>query len=61
MTTHAHLSKNEVIGYLAGIQTLSKNSKPVLIIQKIYPCESITQKARNQNAEMCPESAVLIH
>lgn len=32
-----------------------------MIIQRVYPCDSIAQKQRNHNAEMCPESAVLAH
>ena len=73
MNTHSHLSNAEVIGYLAGIQTLShtgkqsksffkkNNSFVVLICTKVYPCDSIAQKRRSHNAEMCPESAVMTH
>ena len=74
MNIHAHLSKNEVIGYLAGTQAMSAHGKPgtlsphahefrcvALIVQRAYPCESISQKKRNHNAEMCPQSAVATH
>lgn len=39
---------------------VSAFTHPDLIVKKVYPCESISQK-RNHNAEMCPESAVKSH
>lgn len=58
---HSHLSKNEVIGYLAGFQ-IQETAKSTLVIERAYPCDSISKEEhRSHNAEMCPEAAVLVH
>ena len=66
MTVHAHMHRNEVIGFLSGYRTRTKGpntKKDVMIITECNPCHTaqFPEESGNtdysRNVEMDPESA----
>ena len=69
MTVHAHMHRNEVIGFLSGYRTKTKGpqtKKDVLLIFECNPCASAqfndegTNTDYSKNVEMDPESATIV-
>jgi proteasome lid subunit RPN8/RPN11 len=74
MQVHAHLIKNEIIGFLAGYDMSVKgkdgvkNENKTLVITEAYPAEGMEQEGETQenlnmerNVELNPESATNIN
>ena len=69
MSVHAHMHRNEVIGFLSGYRTKTKGpatKKDVILITDCNPCASAqfsddgTNTDYSRNVEMDPESATLV-
>ena len=60
MNIHAHLFKNEIIGFVGGLYFDRKGDRgQIVLIKNTYPCTSLEGMGmdRSRSVEACPESA----
>ena len=65
MAIHAHMHRNEIIGFLSGFRLTTKTNKKVIIIHEAQPTQATEiegvgyqgQVDYSKNVEMEPESA----